>query len=199
VLYPGFDELDAIGPYETLKMASGRGGMDVQLVLAGPAADITASHGTVIRASASIEDGWDIVIVPGGGWARREGAFVQAERGELPATLARLHAQGTTLASVCTGAMLLAAAGLLRNRPATTHPVALDDLRAAGAEIVDARVVDDGDIITCGGITSGIDLGLWLVERLASRAAAERIATRLQYRRVDEVHRGPRFPHPVGT
>lgn len=199
VIYPGFDELDAIGPYETLRMAAGRGDIDVRMVAAGPVTNITASHGTVVRPRASLEGDWDFVIVPGGGWARREGAFVEAERGELPATLARFHARGTTLASVCTGAMLLAAAGLLRGRPAITHPVAIDDLRSAGAEIVDARVVDDGDIVTSGGITSGIDLGLWLIERLSDGELAELIATRLQYRRVNDVHRGPRFLRPVGA
>ncbi len=195
VIYPGFDELDAIGPYETLSMA----GIDAQLVARGQATEITASHGTVVRPGASLEGAWDLMIVPGGGWVRREGAFIEAERGELPTTLALLHARGTTIASVCTGAMLLAAAGLTRGRPAITHPVAIDDLRRTGAEIVAARVVDDGDIVTSGGITSGIDLGLWLIERLLDREVADVIAGRLEYRRVDDIHRGPRFRRPVGA
>jgi transcriptional regulator GlxA family with amidase domain len=98
-------------------------------------------------------------------------------------TLAQLHRDGTTLASVCTGAMLLAAAGLLKNRPATTNHAALEELRAAGAQVISARVVDDGNIVTAGGITCGMDLTLWLVERFAGAEIAHIMEQRLEYER----------------
>jgi transcriptional regulator GlxA family with amidase domain len=85
--------------------------------------------------------------------------------------------------------MLLAAGGLLAGRPAVTHHAALDDLEAAGADVIrDARVVDDGDILTAGGVTSGIDLALWLVERERGREIADTVATEIEHER-REVHR----------
>jgi transcriptional regulator GlxA family with amidase domain len=124
----------------------------------------------------------DLVLVPGGGWSdgKPDGVRPEAERGDIPAALARRHAAGGRVGSVCTGAMLLAAAGLLEGRPATTHHSALDDLRAAGADVrADERVVDDGDIVTAAGVTSGIDLALHLVREArgdtVARAAAREI------------------------
>jgi len=113
--------------------------------------------------------------VPGGGWNDPgPGARTEAERGAIPAALGARHAAGGRVGSVCTGAMLLAAAGLLAGRPAVTHHSALDDLRAAGADVrEDERFVDDGDIVTAAGVTSGIDLALHLV----SQARGEAIAT----------------------
>jgi transcriptional regulator GlxA family with amidase domain len=125
------------------------------------------------------------VIVPGGGWNSRssQGAWAEAERGEIPARLAELHQAGTNIAAVCTGAMLLASAGLLRGRAATTHHGAIEELRAAGAEIVPARVVDDDTIITAGGVTSGLDLTLWLVERFAGPQTALVVEREMEYER----------------
>ncbi|MHB1468481.1 MAG: DJ-1/PfpI family protein [Solirubrobacteraceae bacterium] len=192
LLYEGFDELDAIGPYEVLCMARAQTEAEVSLVSAAGPEELTASNGATIRSQAALNEDWDVVVVPGGGWARRQGAFVAVEAGELPQTLAAMHARGVTMAAVCTGAMLLAAAGITASRPAVTHRSALEDLRATGAQIVEARVVDDGDVVTTGGITSGIDLGLWLVERFWGRKLADAVAERLEHARVGEVHRGPR-------
>jgi transcriptional regulator GlxA family with amidase domain len=123
------------------------------------------------------------VIVPGGGWADGTPDGVRAEcDGPLPRRLAELHAGGTVIASVCTGAMLLAAAGLLAGRPAVTHFTALDDLAAAGADVQrDARVVDDGDVLTAGGVTAGIDLAIHLVARHRGADAGRVAARRLEY------------------
>jgi transcriptional regulator GlxA family with amidase domain len=106
------------------------------------------------------------------------GAWTEAQRGVIPAALKARHAAGRRIGAVCTGAMLLAEAGLLRGRRATTHHDALNDLAAAGADVVTgARFVDDGDIVTAAGVTSGIDLALWLVEReLGAEAAAAQAA-----------------------
>src|SRR5918998_997253 len=106
---------------------------------------------------------------------RNAASMGDAERGELPAAIAAAHEAGAVVATVCTGAMLATAAGLTRGRPAVTHHGAIDDLRAAGAEVVEARVVDDGDLVTAGGVTSGIDLALWLVEREFGADLAHRI------------------------
>jgi transcriptional regulator GlxA family with amidase domain len=126
------------------------------------------------------------VLVPGGGWndGRPQGVRGEVAEGTLPRLVAEAHARGAVLASVCTGAMALAAAGILGGRRATTHHAALDDLRRSGADVVEARVVDDGDIVSCGGITSGIDLALWLVERFASEDIALGVARDIEHDRV---------------
>ena len=129
-----------------------------------------------------------MLMVPGGGRNDRAsaGACAEAQRGELPEAIRALHGRGTMIASVCTGGMLVSAAGLLCGRPATTHHGAIEALRGQGAEIVDARVVDDGDVLSCGGVTSGIDLALRMVERERGAEVAQRIAVESEYER-----RGP--------
>lgn len=181
VVFEGFDELDALGPYEVFRNA----GLDARLVTREPAERVTGSHGVAIEAQGTLDGSDDLVVVPGGGWNDRaeRGAWGEARRAELPRALARLHEEGAGLASVCTGGMLLAAAGLLRGRPATTHHAALDELRESGAEVRQERVVDDGEIVTAGGVTSGIDLALWIVERELGREAADRVAAEMEHPR----------------
>jgi len=100
------------------------------------------------------------------------------------------------VATVCTGAMLATAAGLTRGRPAITHRSAVEELRAAGAQVVEARVVDDGDLVTAGGVTSGIDLALWLVERHFGAKLAEAVAAEIEHPRHGEVWRARPGPQP---
>jgi transcriptional regulator GlxA family with amidase domain len=186
ILYDGFDELDALAPYEVLRTAEALGApIRAELVGAHGAATITASHGSRIVVDRAPSGAAEMVIVPGGGWNTRSdaGAWGEAQRGTLPTLLAELHAQGITVASVCTGAMLLAAAGITNGRPATTHHHAIADLRDSGARIAQARVVDDGDVITAGGVTSGIDLALLIVERQAGAALAGAVAREIEYER----------------
>jgi transcriptional regulator GlxA family with amidase domain len=181
LVFDGFDELDALGPYEVFRNA----GLDARLVTRDPQERVTGSHGLAVEVQGALDGSFDLVVVPGGGWNDRaeRGAWAEAQRGDLPRELARLHGDGTPLASVCTGGMLLSAAGLLRGRPATTHRSALAELREAGADAREERVVDDGDIVTAGGVTSGIDLALWVVERELGREAAERVAREMEYER----------------
>jgi transcriptional regulator GlxA family with amidase domain len=185
--YEGFDELDALGPYEVLRNAVlGGADVDALLVTDRPAERVTGSHGLAVEPQGTLDDGgFDLVIVPGGGWYDRAaaGAYAEVERGELPARLRQLHEAGTAVAAVCTGGMLIAAAGLARGRPATTHHLALEELRAQGAEVIDARVVDDGDLLTCGGVTAGIDLALWIVEREWGKQLADGIARGMEHER----------------
>src|SRR5262249_23951116 len=125
VLFDGFDELDALAPFEVLRRA-GEVGADVQteLVTVADSSHVTAFYGLRVQTKGRLEEGdpADLVLVPGGGWNHRGrlGARAEAERGALPAALARLHTAGTILAGVCTGAMLLAAAHLVIGRHATT-------------------------------------------------------------------------------
>ena len=191
VVYDGADEIDFVGPYEVFRRAAGlRAGLDVRLVTLEPQREVTAAHGLCVRPDGVLERSADLVIIPGGGYVGHAARGVRAEilRGVLPATIAAVHEGGATLAGVCTGAMALSAAGLLDGRPATTHHGALDDLRATAARVVQARVVDDGDILTCGGVTASLDLALWAVERFWGADTADVIAAALAYQRSPDVH-----------
>jgi transcriptional regulator GlxA family with amidase domain len=193
MLFDGFDELDAIAPFEVLKTAVPLGArFDVRLVALGAPRAVTASHGLEVRVEHEldgIETDW--LLVPGGAWAARSavGVWGEIQRGELPRRIAEIRSRGVNLASVCTGAMLLSAAGLTRGRRVTTHQVAKQALAAEGAQVIDARVVDDGDLVSAGGVTSGLDLALWLVERLAGAELAKAVATVVEYERSGNVSR----------
>ena len=187
LLFDGFDELDAMGPWEVLAgLAQLREDVTARLVTLEGAREVRADHGAVMQAHGALSERPDVVIVPGGGWFDRtpDGAWAQAERGHIPEALAARHAAGTTVASVCTGALLLASSGILDGRRATTNPGALDDLRAHGTiEVIEARVVDDGDILTAGAPACGIDLALHLLERYGGPELAEAGARELGYER----------------
>ncbi len=195
-VFDGFDELDAVGPYEVLRIAgeiSTDAGLEVALVGAHGPGGVVAAHGLRLNVSEGLGRP-DTVIMPGGGWTGRtpRGTWHEVHTGILPARLAEVAPSCRWVASVCTGAMLLAAAGLTTGRRVTTHLDALDDLRATGAQVVDgARVVDDGDLLTAAGVTAGLDLSLWIVERAFGPALAEAVATEIEYRRLRDVH------HPV--
>jgi len=194
VVYDGFDELDAIGPFEVLRNAATVvADLDVRLVGADGGGTVTASHGLRMLVDGGLTGDADLVLVPGGGWndGAEQGARAEAQRGELPRRLAELHDAGAHIGSVCTGGMILAAAGLTEGRPAVTHHGALDDLRASGAEVIDARVVDDGDLVTAAGVTSGIDLALHLVEREWGERLADGIAREMEFERDRRVWRRP--------
>jgi transcriptional regulator GlxA family with amidase domain len=199
VLYEGFDELDAVGPFEVFQSAADLGApFAVRLVTLDATDRVTASHGLRVEPDGVLPDASDVaadladlLVVPGGGWNDRSeaGAWAEAQKGAVPAAAAAHHEAGVTVASVCTGGMLLAEAGLTDGRAATTHDGALDDLAASGADAVDARVVDGGDLLTAGGITSGLDLALYLVEREASAEVADAVAKELEYERRYDVYR----------
>jgi len=180
VIFDGFDELDALGPFEALTSAGAP--FEVALVGADGAGEVRGDHGLRLVVDAGLGSP-DAVIVPGGGWLDRAeaGSWAQAQRGALPAKLAELAPTVQWTASVCTGAMLLNKAGLLRGRTATTNRNAQGELAAAGVTVLPNRVVDDGNIVTAGGIICGIDLALWLIEREADAELAERVAFGLEY------------------
>ena len=195
VLFDGWDELDALAPYEVLRQAARRGApLSCRLVTLGEAREVEGANGLRILSTGLLGQP-DWLVIPGGGWGDRaeRGAWGEFRRGDLPRAIAAAHARGARIASVCTGAMLVAAAGLLEGRPAVTHRSALADLARAGAEVIEARVVDDDDLVTAGGVTSGLDLGLHLVGRIAGSPAAERVAVEMEIVR-GRVYLGPRAP-----
>jgi transcriptional regulator GlxA family with amidase domain len=139
----------------------------VRLLSRLPQATVLASHGLVFAPDGAYQPGADLLLVPGGRWASRHpvGAWGEVQRGEWLPLLAEAAARGTVMASVCTGALLLAHAGVIGGRRATTHHSAWDDLTATG------------------GVTSGIDLALWLVERYCSAEVADAVADAMEHTR----------------
>jgi cyclohexyl-isocyanide hydratase len=119
--------------------------------------------------------GYDMIIVPGGFGSRKlvdDPGFIGWLRTATPCTFK---------VSVCTGALLLGAAEFLKGKTATTHRSAFKDLQRFCSSVVDRRIVDEGDVITARGVTSSIDLGLYLCEKLAGREAKERIRQQMDY------------------
>lgn len=118
---------------------------------------------------------YDLIVVPGGRSTRtlmHDKAFIDWLRSSEPVRLK---------ASVCTGSLLLGAAGFLKDKRATTNRNAVEELRPYCAQVVDDRVVDEGGIVTARGVTSAIDVGLYLVERLAGAEARSRVAAQMDY------------------
>ncbi len=195
VVFDGFDELDVFGLYEPLKMA----GFDTRLVSLEKQEIVTAAHGLRVMADGQVSKDRlpSILCVPGGGWLTRSarGALYESERGEILQVIKDFHKSGVTIAAVCTGALLVGKAGLLAGRPAITNHGALDNLRACGAKIAFARVVDDGDIVTAGGVTSSLDLALWLIERFGSESKAKEISMQLEYVRKGPIWRSDEHAH----
>jgi len=186
LLFEGFDELDAVGPYEVLENGARVGAdLTVGLVTLEPTETVTASHGLRVEPDGVLGDP-DLLIVPGGGWSDGGGVRDAVDEGTLPSVVADAHEAGTTVASVCTGAMILATGGVLDGRPATTHRSAIGPL-AEYTETLDARVVDDGDVLTAGGVTSGIDLALHLLAREFDPGIADEVATILEYDPTEDV------------
>ena len=192
LVFDGVDELDVFGPLAVLgRAAQTLDDCRVRLTTYEPRRDVRGSLGVTIVTDVPFEPGCaDVLVVPGGGWVARaqRGAWAECQRGAV-VTLLRESAATPLIAGVCTGVMLMAHAGLLDGRRATTHHGATGELSTLGVTVVDQRVVDDGDRLTCGGVTSGIDLALWLVAREFGEALAERIATGIEYR----------WFHPDGT
>lgn len=120
-------------------------------------------------------DRFDLLVVPGG-YGTRE---LQQDDGFL--AWLRTGASIPLKASVCSGALLLGAAGFLKGKPATTHASVMRQLEPMCARVLSERVVDAGDVVTAGGVTAGIDLGLHLVQRLAGGEARERVARQMEY------------------
>lgn len=175
VLYPKFTALDIVGPFQTLVDVPG---LDVFFVAetVGPVMDHTGRLALVAtHAFNEIED-LDIVVVPGG-FADRE----LDENNVVVQFIKRIHPTTQWTTSVCTGSIFLAHAGVLNGLRATSHWASYDRLTALGAIATDQRVVQVGKVITAAGVSSGIDMGLVLVQQLAGEEIAKAIQLAIEY------------------
>ncbi len=174
LLFPDMTQLDFTGPYEVFARLP-----DAAVhVVARTLAPVRTERGLVIAPTVSYETcpALDVVVVPGG-----PGQHALMEDEPTLDFLRRQAAQARYVTSVCTGALVLGAAGLLRGYRATTHWLSLELLRHFGAVPVDERVVIDHDRISGGGVTAGIDFGLAVAAILRGEAVAQRIQLQMEY------------------
>jgi putative intracellular protease/amidase len=185
LLYDGFTALDAIGPYEVLSRLPGA---EVTFLAArpGPVRTDTGRLALVADQAIGDRDRLDVLVVPGG----PDNGAVRGDEALL-ARLRAVHETTTWTTSVCTGSLILAAAGLLAGRRATSHWLALDELARLGATPARERVVFDGRIVTAAGVSAGIDMALTLAARIAGEQHAQAIQLMIEY--------DPRPPFRAGS
>jgi transcriptional regulator GlxA family with amidase domain len=175
VLYEGLTALDAIGPYEVFGRVPGT---TVTFVAneAGPLRTDTGRLG--LHADAALADvtAPDLVLVPGG-----PGQAAAMHDEDLFSWLRRVDETTQWTTSVCTGSLILAGAGLLTGKRATTHWLAMEELARLGADAVAERVVFDGKLVTAAGVSAGIDMALALVARMHGDAVAQAIQLGIEY------------------
>lgn len=175
LLYDGFTALDIIGPYDVLKSLPDSDPVFVAEG-AGPVRNESGTLALVADRPLRQIPTPDVLVVPGGFGTRR-----LLEHEPLLDWIREAHESTTWTTSVCTGSLLLAAAGLLTGIPATTHWLARDTLAALGATPVSERVVERGKIITAAGVSSGIDMALRLVGLIQGDAAAQAVQLGIEY------------------
>ena len=174
LVFPNITQLDMTGPYEVF---SGMPGADVRLIWK-TLDPVTAATGLRLTPDTTFADcpALDVICVPGG-----PGVGPLMEDETVLAFVRHQAANARFVSSVCTGALVLAAAGLLRGKRATTHWGAIDMLAPLGAIPTAGRVVRDGKIMTGGGVTAGIDFALTMVAELTSPETAQAIQLRIEY------------------
>jgi putative intracellular protease/amidase len=175
LLYDRFTALDAIGPYEVLCRLPGA---TVTFVAEKPGEVRTDTGRLGVAADASLAEltAPDVVVIPGG-----PGQTQQMDNAAILDWVRGAHETSTWTTSVCTGSLILAAAGVLEGIKATSHWLALDQLRAFGAEPTLERVVEQGKVITSAGVSSGIDMALTLVARIAGDEVAQAVQLGIEY------------------
>ncbi|MFD7087568.1 DJ-1/PfpI family protein [Streptomyces sp. NPDC059892] len=185
VLFEGFTALDAVGPYQMLCHTPG---FETFFVAekTGPVGDDSGALSLVAAKTLAEVPAPDVLVVPGGPGQER-----QMENETLLGWLRAADTATTWTTSVCTGSLLLAAAGLLRGRRATSHWLAVETLRTYGAEPTGERVVTDGKYITAAGVSAGIDMGLTLAGRLAGDRFAQTVQLLTEY--------DPQPPYDAGS
>jgi len=176
------EELDVVGPYEVLAHWAQRSQLKPEVVtFSRDGNGVRCAKGLRLVPDHSAEDvgPLHVVVYPGG-----KGTRLLAKDSEHLAWVRQLRSTTALMTSVCTGALVYAAAGLLSGRPATTYWGALDELAQLDPTVLidaDARFVDDGDVVTSAGVSAGIDMALHLVARLESADEARAVRRGIQY------------------
>jgi transcriptional regulator GlxA family with amidase domain len=220
LLFDGFDPLDVLGPYEILTAActhlratapgsaasngtTADSAIALELVAAeGPRTVPSGTPGIALTATAALDPAAHGYIVVPGASGPLEGDPAEVDTIEVllsrfasgsaaPLLRQALANPDLTIATVCGGSLALAMAGLIQGRHANTHVYGFEALAAAGVNPVRARVVDDGDLISAGGVTSGLDLGVHLVERAFGPQLAHTVEQLFEFERRGTVWKAP--------
>jgi transcriptional regulator GlxA family with amidase domain len=187
LLFDDAEELDFVGPFEVFTMArtvaerEGKGGPFEILLVSERGQQVRCAKGMRVEADQSIADvsALDVVVVPGGQGTRRE-----VNNEALLRWIEKIARTCKWVTSVCTGAMLLTAAGPARGKRVTTHWGFVESLRARSeaAEVLEeVRFVRDGNVVTSAGVSAGIDMALWLIGQIESPAFARRVQRQMEY------------------
>ena len=184
-MFPGFMPLDVVGPFDVLRFLP-----DTEVVLTATETGVVrgAEGGFGLHADATLDEieSCDILLVPGGGGTRD----YEARRPVID-WIARMHETTTWTTSVCTGSLLLGAAGILKGLDATSHWNAISELESHGARYTPERVVRRGKVITAAGVSSGIDMALTLAELIEGEEFAKAVQLWIEY--------DPQPPHDTGS
>jgi putative intracellular protease/amidase len=175
LLYDGFTALDAIGPYEVLSRLPG-GRVTFVAAERGPVRTDNGMLSLIAERSLAEVPAPEIVLVPGG-----PGEVAERAGGPALQWLRAAHETSRWTTAVCTGSLILAAAGLLDGKRATSHWLALDKLAELGAQAVGERVVFDGKLVTAAGVSAGIDMALTLAGEVAGEQVAQAIQLGIEY------------------
>jgi transcriptional regulator GlxA family with amidase domain len=175
LLYDRFTALDIIGPHDVFNSVPGNESIFVAEER-GPVRNESDTLSMVADATLGEVPSPDMVVVPGG-----FGNRMLLEHEPLHEWIRGVHETSTWTTSVCTGSLLLAAAGLLDGAPATTHWLARDVLAELGAEPVPDRIVEHGRIVTAAGVSSGIDMALHLVQKINGEQVAQAVQLGIEY------------------
>lgn len=181
VLFDGVEELDFAGPWEVFTMAAARrDGDDRVVTISQRGGEVACAKGLRVLADHSFADApeLDVVVVPGG-----RGTRTEIDNPELLAYLAKVAPACTWVTSVCTGSMVLCAAGLVTGKRITTHWSMVETVRDKfGADVLaNARYVRDGNVVTAAGVSAGIDMALWLVGQLYDEDYARAVQRFIEY------------------
>ena len=178
VLYDNLTLLDFAGAYDPLTRLKSMGFLpDLKYNTCARTDRVRSAEGAVLVPDKVINDlaCYNLVVIPGGDGVKdlmKDRAFL---------AWISVASERTTVAAVCGGSLLLGAAGMLRAKRATTHPALKPALAHFAREVSDDRIVDEGNIITAGGVTAAIDLGLYLCEKIAGPGVREKIRIQMDY------------------
>lgn len=179
LLFPQVEELDFIGPFEVLSYVNKLNpeSLSVQLI-AENTSPLTAFNGLRFFPDTTLQEcpPLDLLVIPGG-----KGRLTAMKNLRLINFIQSQASSARFIASVCTGAFLLAEAGLLSDKKATTYHTAFAELAAYGVQVQPAKVVRDGNIITAAGVSSGLELGFYLLRELFDADTAQQVADKIEY------------------
>ena len=179
LLFPQVEELDFVGPFEVLSYINKIKPASTKVLLIAEAAEpVEAFNGMRVIPDVTMANcpDLDILVVPGG-----KGRYTAMKNTAIQEFIQRQAQKAKYITSVCTGAFLLAEAGLLANKKATTYHTAFAELAAYSVEVLSQKVVREDNIITAAGVSSGIELGLYLLKEEFGTALAQEVADKIEY------------------